>query len=85
MAAGPGIRRKNKHDENDFLFPQQQIKTKWFPTFVDYFYIATTNATAFSPTDALPLSRRAKMIMAVQAFLSLLIVAVIAARAINIL
>lgn len=82
---GPGTRRSNKNDENDFLFPQQQANVKWFPTFTDYLYVSTTNATAFSPTDTLPLSRRAKMIMALQAFLSLLVVAVIAARAINIL
>ena len=82
---GPGARRANKHDENDFLFPQQQANIRWYPTFTDYLYVSTTNATAFSPTDTLPLSRRAKMIMALQAFLSLLVVAVIAARAINIL
>ena len=82
---GPGIRRANKDDENDFLFPQQQAGVTWFPTFTDYLYVSTTNATAFSPTDTLPLSRRAKMIMALQAFLSLLVVAIIAARAINIL
>jgi len=82
---GPGTRRANKHDENDFLFPQQQADIRWYPTFTDYLYVSTTNATAFSPTDTLPLSRRAKMIMALQAFLSLLVVAVIAARAINIL
>jgi len=82
---GPGVRRANKDDENDFLFPQQQVKVKWFPTFTDYFYVSMTNATAFSPTDTLPLSRRAKMIMALQAFLSLLIVVIIDAREINIL
>lgn len=82
---GPGMRHANHRDENDFLFPQQQAGIKWFPTFTDYLYVSTTNATAFSPTDTLPLSRRAKMIMAVQAFLSLLVVAIIAARAINIL
>lgn len=82
---GPGVRRANKNDENDFLFPQQQANVKWFPTFTDYLYVSTTNATAFSPTDTLPLSRRSKMIMALQAFLSLLVVAIIAARAINIL
>lgn len=82
---GPGVRRANKNDENDFLFPQQQVNIKWYPTFTDYLYVSTTNATAFSPTDTFPLARRAKMIMALQAFLSLLVVAIIAARAINIL
>jgi uncharacterized membrane protein len=82
---GPGVRRANKNEENDFLFPQQQANIKWYPTFTDYLYVSTTNATAFSPTDTLPLARRAKMIMATQAFLSLLVIAIIAARAINIL
>jgi uncharacterized membrane protein len=82
---GPGVRRGNKRDENDFLFPQQQSNIPWHATFTDYLYVSTTNAMAFSPTDTMPLSRRAKMIMAVQAFLSLLVIAVIAARAINIL
>lgn len=82
---GPGTRRANKNEENDFLFPQQQAAITWHPTFADYLYVSTTNATAFSPTDTLPLSRRAKMIMALQAFLSLLLIAIIAARAINIL
>ncbi len=82
---GPGHRRSGTDDQNDFLYPQQQAKTHWQPTFVDYMYVSITNATAFSPTDTLPLSRRAKMLMAIQAVLSLLVVAVVAARAINIL
>jgi uncharacterized membrane protein len=80
---GPGSRRSNSDDANDFLFPQQPTNKKWQPTFIDYLYIAITNATAFSPTDTMPLSRRAKMLMAVQATLSLMLVAIIAARAVN--
>ncbi len=83
---GPGSRHGNTRDENDFLFPQQQNKeTKWTPTFIDYFYVSITNAMAFSPTDTMPLSRRAKMLMSIQAMLALLMVAVIAARAVNVL
>jgi hypothetical protein len=48
-------------------------------------YVSSTNAMAFSPTDTLPLSRRAKMIMLAQAALSLVTVALVAARAVNIL
>jgi hypothetical protein len=83
---GPGLRRKAEADEQDFLFPQQTFRDKlWYPTFLDYMYVSTTNATAFSPTDTLPLSRRAKMLMAVQALLSILVVVLVTARAINIL
>jgi len=81
---GPGSRHDNMRDENDFLFPQQQNKeTKWIPTFIDYIYVSVTNAMAFSPTDTMPLSRRAKVLMTLQAFLALLTIAVIAARAVN--
>jgi len=52
---------------------------------VDYLYVSSTNATAFSPTDTLPLTHRAKLIMLLQALVSLLTVALVAARAVNIL
>lgn len=78
----------NKHIP-DFLFPQMVTPSAaaplWHPTFVDYFYVSFTNATAFSPTDTMPLTPRAKMLMAVQALASLLTVAFVAARAVNIL
>jgi hypothetical protein len=57
----------------------------WHPDFVDYFYVSFTNATAFSPTDTMPLSRWAKMLMMVQSAAALLTIALIAARAVNIL
>jgi len=57
----------------------------WLPDFVDYFYVSFTNSTAFSPTDTMPLSRWAKMLMLVQSAAALLTVALIAARAVNIL
>lgn len=73
----------------DFLFPQYDV-TKvappdWRPTFIDYFYVSLTNATAFSPTDTLPLTQRAKLLMGTQSLISLLTVALVAARAVNIL
>jgi hypothetical protein len=52
---------------------------------VDYFYVSFTNATAFSPTDAMPLSRWAKLAMMVQAALSVVIILLVVARAVNIL
>lgn len=86
-AGGPGHRRAAADTERDFLFPQSQVPAlkEWYPTFVDYVYVSSTNATAFSPTDTLPLSRRAKMLMLLQSVTSLIVVALVAARAINIL
>jgi hypothetical protein len=73
----------------DFLFPQMVTPAcataNWMPHFVDYFYLAFTNATAFSPTDTMPLTPIAKMLMAVQSLASLLTIALVAARAVNIL
>ncbi|MBZ9743377.1 MULTISPECIES: hypothetical protein [unclassified Mesorhizobium] len=74
---------------SDFLFPQMTLNDReirdWLPGFVDYFFLAFTNATAFSPTDTLPLSRRAKLLMMAEAMISLLTIALVAARAVNIL
>nr|WP_245470524.1 hypothetical protein [Mesorhizobium sp. M2C.T.Ca.TU.002.02.1.1] len=55
------------------------------PGFVDYVFLAFTNATAFSPTDTLPLTQRAKLLMMAEAMISLLTIALVAARAVNIL
>ncbi|QYN37906.1 hypothetical protein K1T35_12070 [Pseudonocardia sp. DSM 110487] len=84
---GPAARAVAAHDRPDFLFPQMQIPEiagrDWEPGFVDYAYLSFTNATAFSPTDVLPLSRWAKLTMAVQAGVSLVVVVLVVARAIN--
>ena len=53
--------------------------------FVDYFYVSFTNATAFSPTDTMPLSRMAKLLMAAQSLASLVTIGLVVARAVNIL
>ena len=84
---GPGHRRSAADEERDFLFPQSGVTAlrSWHPTFIDYLYVSSTNATAFSPTDTMPLSRRAKMLMLVQSIVSLVVVALVAARAVNIL
>ena len=86
---GPGQRLKTITHEHDFLFPQDQNTAarhlKWQPTFIDYLYVASTNGMAFSPTDTLPLSRRAKLLMLAQATISLVAVGLVAARAVNIL
>ncbi|HWE63720.1 MAG TPA: hypothetical protein VHB98_18555 [Chloroflexota bacterium] len=86
---GPIARRQRRHREPDFLFPQMSTPGcspgTWFPHFIDYLYVSFTNATAFSPTDTLPLTPWTKLLMLVQAFASLLTVALVAARAVNIL
>jgi hypothetical protein len=73
----------------DFLFPQQTFEEdaygRWQPIFVDYLYLAYTNATAFSPTDAMPLSRWSKVLMMVESAASLLLAIMVVARAVNIL
>lgn len=86
---GPVARAHGLRQQPDFLFPQMQatdlVGPDWEPRFPDYLYLAFTNVTAFSPTDTLPLSRWAKMLMAVQAGLALVLVALVFARAINVL
>ena len=76
------------HREPDFLFPQMSTPASspgWAPQFIDYLYTSFTNATAFSPTDTMPLTSRAKLLMMVQSSVSLGTLAILAARAINIL
>ena len=86
---GPGERLRVEKYEQDFLFPQNQNESyrhpEWRPTFIDYLYVSSTNGMAFSPTDTLPLSRRAKLLMLTQATISLVTIALVAARAVNIL
>ncbi len=73
----------------DFLFPQQTeavlMKGGWRPLFLDYLFVSFTNATAFSPTDTMPLSRWAKMLMLLQSAISLSLAVMVVARAVNIL
>lgn len=75
----------------DLLFPQMTTDIPgwepqtWLPGFSDYLYVAFTTGTAFSPTDTMPLSVRMKALMTVEAAISLLTLAVIAARAVNVL
>ena len=88
-AGGPTCRHFGETRTRDFLFPQYDVKSvapvDWRPTFVDYLYVSMTNGTAFSPTDTLPLTHRAKLLMGSQALISLLTLALVAARAVNIL
>lgn len=86
---GPVARAHGERPYPDFLFPQMTqadlAPPGWTPTFLDYLYVSFTNATAFSPTDTMPLSRWAKMLMLLQSAVALLTVAFVVARAVNIL
>lgn len=86
---GPGARAEAKNQHPDFIFPQMSdpgyAPDHWHPNFFDYLYTSFTNASAFSPTDVMPLTRWAKMLMMVQSLTSLLTVGLVVARAVNIL
>ncbi len=71
----------------DFLFPQQVggFDGVWIPHYFDYLYVAFTGATAFSPTDTMPLTHRAKFLMMAEAMLALLLISFVVSRAINII
>jgi hypothetical protein len=94
-AGGPNQRDKRRgHSGGAFLFPQMTLSDdalpgvdleRWSPNFVDYLFLAFNTSTAFSPTDAPVLARWAKVLMMLQSLLSLLIIALLAARAVNIL
>lgn len=94
-AGGPRERElRGAHTDGAFLFPQmtldQQAKHEmgeqcWSPGFVDYLFLAFNTSTAFSPTDVPVLSRWAKILMMVQSLISLATIALLAARAVNIL
>jgi hypothetical protein len=86
---GPAARTMHPHRPPDFLFPQEATPGAaapgWRPGFIDYLYVAYTNATAFSPTDSLPLTGWAKLLMAAQALISLITAVLVLSRAVNIL
>jgi hypothetical protein len=83
---GPVIRHRNAHEAADFQFPQQQggNRTGWRAGFVDYLFLAFCSATALSPADTMPLTRRAKLLMMVEALISMLVLLLIVARFTNV-
>lgn len=93
-AGGPHIRENRQtHTEGAFLFPQmtadvmrmnERLGIRWLPTFVDYLFIAFNASAAFSPTDTLPLSRWAKVLMMLQAGISITVVVLLVGRSVNI-
>jgi hypothetical protein len=86
---GPSARVLAGHRAPDFLFPQMGARGSanddWSPTFLDYLYTSFTNVTAFSPTDTMPLTPWAKILMMVQSLASLLTLGLVISRAVNIL
>lgn len=86
---GPGARAEARELHPDFYFPQMNDPAlggpEWQPNYFDYLYTSFTNASAFSPTDVLPLTRMAKMLMMVQSMISLMTLGLVIARSINIL
>ena len=86
---GPLARREKRQAHPDFVFVQMTSREfaprRWEPTLVDYLYTSFTNATAFSPTDTMPLTPMAKGLMAAQALTALATIGLVVARAVNIL
>jgi uncharacterized membrane protein len=88
---GPMQRHTDPHAIADFQFPQMENPQlavgheRWRPGFIDYLYTSLTNATAFSPTDTMPLTVSAKLVMALQSVSALVTVGLVVARAVNIL
>jgi uncharacterized membrane protein len=86
---GPPRRLANPNAPRDFAFVQmtdpEVAAPGWHPRFADYLYTSFTNASAFSPTDTMPLTRWAKLLMLVQSAISILTLLLVAARAVNIL
>ena len=86
---GPFARRQGSRPYPDFMFPQMTERElappNWRPEFLDYLYVSITNVVAFSPTDTMPMTRRAKAMMTVQAVISVTTLALVISRAVNVL
>jgi hypothetical protein len=86
---GPYARASKLSVKPDWVFPQpavpEDVPPDWRPLFLDYLYLGYNTATAFSPTDALPLTHRAKMLMMIESTISLLTMVIILSRAINVI
>jgi hypothetical protein len=89
MDGGGPDHRVVSERRRDFLFPQLIHKTiaapNWLPGFMDYLYLSTTNVTNFASADTIPISHRAKLLMMIQALVSVIAVVLVAARTIGVL
>ena len=87
-SGGPLARYRGEREFPDFAFTQQMspelAPPDWRPVFVDYLILGLTTSTAFSPTDVMPMARWAKLTMALQSLLSLVVVGLVIARAVNV-
>jgi uncharacterized membrane protein len=83
---GPRVRAERGRTDPDFLFPQDtNPRADWSPRLSDYLYVSLTNAIAVSPTDTMPLTRRAKGLMALESLISYAVVILVISRAVNVL
>ena len=83
---GPRARAERSRHDADFQFPQDTIqRSEWSPRLSDYLYVSLTNAIAVSPTDTMPLTRRAKGLMSVESLISYAVVILVVSRAVNVL
>ena len=87
-SGGPLARYRGEHEYSDFAFTQQMSPELsppgWRPQYVDYLILGFTTSTAFSPTDVMPMARWAKLLMAVQSLMSIVVVGLVIARAVNV-
>jgi uncharacterized membrane protein len=85
--AARALARKPHASGRDWVFPQpeasEDLPADWRPLFLDYLYLGYSTATAFSATDVLPLTRRAKMLMMLESMVALLTTVIVLSRAIN--
>ena len=81
---GPLLRAEHGRRDPDLQFPQDSVQRPgWTPRLSDYLYVSLTNAIAVSPTDTMPLTRRAKGLMAIESLISYAVVILVVARAVN--
>jgi hypothetical protein len=73
------------HDAIDEVAVRSSLKSDWSPAFLDYFYVSVTNSSAFSPTDTMPLSHRAKMLMATESVSAIVLSVIVIARGVSLL
>ena len=88
-SGGPDARLNHKTSYPDFDFPAMDesapVRPNWHPGIIDYLFLGFTTSTAFSPTEAMPMTPRAKLLVMLQSSISLITIAIVAARTINIL
>lgn len=87
---GPEARVKHTGTLPDWIFPEENVPSRyvptgWHPTYIDYLFLSFSTATAFSTTDIIPLKARAKLLMMLESSISLTMIAMVVSRAINIL